>query len=139
MILTIDTSVALSEPDRFMLQALLATAAAEHIGAQAHIAFTQPAAVEPEPAPAEPKKATRSKKATPKPDGEAAGNGSTDAPPEAPASSPSLQDAVDLASRLIADGDSGKVREALAAVGATRVSGLDDETVPAFLAALSAA
>lgn len=141
MILTIDTSQPLSAQDRSALRGLLDMAAVLEVsipgfGAASSIAASvaEPA-VEDKPAP---KKRT-SKKATPKPASGGAQPQDAPADPIAPSDAPSLKDAVDLASKLIAEGESDKVRAALAAVGATRVSGIDEAAVPAFLAALDAA
>lgn len=51
---------------------------------------------------------------------------------------PTMADAVSAATQLVSSGGAAKVKEALAEVGAKRVSEMKTEDIPAFLAALSA-
>lgn len=51
---------------------------------------------------------------------------------------PTMADAVAAATVLVSEGGAAKVKQALAVVNAKRVSEIDEEYIPAFLAALSA-
>lgn len=51
---------------------------------------------------------------------------------------PTKSDAVAAATELVSNGGTAKVRAALEVVGAKRVTDMDDESVPAFMAALAA-
>jgi hypothetical protein len=51
---------------------------------------------------------------------------------------PTMADAVARATVLVSEGGAAKVKEALAAVGAKRVSEMDEDKVPEFLALLDA-
>lgn len=51
---------------------------------------------------------------------------------------PTMADAVAAATALVSNGGAAKVKEALAEVGAKRVSEMKTEDIPAFLAALEA-
>jgi len=82
---------------------------------------------EPEPEP-EPVKAPAKKVAPPKPAPE---------PVEDLGDAPTMSDAVAAATVLVSSGGAAKVKEALATVGAKRVSEMKTEDIPAFLAALS--
>lgn len=48
-----------------------------------------------------------------------------------------MADAVELATKYVSEGNSAKVKEALTAVGAGRVSELTDDTIQAFVDSLS--
>lgn len=88
-------------------------------------------AEEPEPEPAKKaapaKKATKAKKADPEPEPE----------PDEDDAAPTMSDAVAAATQLVSSGEASKVKAALTAVGAKRVSEMKDEDIPAFLAHLS--
>lgn len=62
--------------------------------------------------------------------------GGGDAPE--PTDGPTMTDAVARATTLVSEGGAAKVKEALATVGAKRVSEMDEKDIPAFLAALDA-
>lgn len=81
-----------------------------------------------EPEPAKADKKAKAEKAKPEPEPE----------PEEDlvGGGPTLADAVARATQMVSNGGSAKVKEALAAVGAKRVSEMDETDVPAFLAAL---
>ena len=51
---------------------------------------------------------------------------------------PTMADAVAAATQLVSSGGAAKVKEALAEVGAKRVSEMQEADIPAFLAALAA-
>lgn len=53
-------------------------------------------------------------------------------------SAPTLDDAIDRATALVAEGKGKIIKAALAAVGAEKVREMDDSQVPAFLAAVEA-
>lgn len=52
-------------------------------------------------------------------------------------SGPTMADAVALATKLVSEGQAAKVKEALAGVGAKRVSELTDDTIATFVSSLS--
>lgn len=123
MQITIDTNN-LSEMDVAMLAFLAGQEAPE------------PEAEDEEPeTPAPAKKAAAAKKAAPKAE--------PDPEPEAEdlvggGDAPTMADAVARATTLVSEGEAAKVKEALAAVGAKRVSEMSEEDIPAFFAALDA-
>lgn len=80
------------------------------------------AEAEPEPV----AKKTRAKKA-PEPEEDLLGS-----------DSPTLADAVAVATTLVANGEAGKVKAALTEIGVKRVNELADDNIVAFLAALEA-
>lgn len=123
MQITIDTNN-LSELDIAMLAFLAGQDEAE------------PEAPEPDEKPA-PAKATAATK-------KAAAKATPAAEPEAEedlvggGDAPTMADAVAAATVLVSEGGAAKVKEALAVVGAKRVSEMDEADIPAFLAALQA-
>ena len=124
MQITIDTND-LSELDRAMLAYLAEAGAPEQ--------EDEEVAEEPEPEeapkPAAKKAAAPAKKAAPKkepePDEE-----------EDLVGGPTLSEAIAAATKLVSDGEAGRVKAALAEVGVKRVSELSAEDVPTFLVAL---
>lgn len=52
---------------------------------------------------------------------------------------PTLSDAIARATTLVSEGGTAKVKAALAALGVAKVSGMTEDQVPAFFAALDAA
>jgi len=126
MILTIDTAAEISDLDKSVLKTLLG------IPMTLTVVGTTPAAEveadKPKP------RASKPKATTPEP---------TEKPVEPEtvehsAAGVTLQDAVDLAAKMISDGKTAEVKAALTAAGAKRVSELAETDVPAFVAALSA-
>lgn len=89
---------------------------------------------EPEPAPTKPAKAASKPKPEPEPE--------VEEPAEEPeedlisGDAPTMSDAVAAATELVSDGKAALVKEALASVGAKRVSELAEGDIAAFLAAL---
>lgn len=73
-------------------------------------------------------KASTAKASTPKPEKTV----SADADDE-----PTMKDAVDLATKLVSGGEAARVKEALAGVGAKRVSEIPEDKVGEFIASLS--
>lgn len=62
-----------------------------------------------------------------------------DAPADEPSTDgPTLEDAVATATKMVSNGESAKVKTALAAVGAKRVSEVSEDKVAEFLDALNA-
>lgn len=135
--IVLDTAKAISERDQAVL---LALANGHKVYTEAEVevqiassskdfnpdADAQAAAEKPKPAPA--KKAAPAK---PKPlEG--------DDPVDESGEEASLATAITKATELVSNGESAKVRAALAAVGAKRVSELTIKTIPAFLEALDA-
>jgi hypothetical protein len=81
---------------------------------------------------AAPAKTTAAKKTAPaKPEPE------SEAEDDLLGSTPTMADAVALATKLVSAGDSQKVKDALAEAGAKRVSELAEDKIAAFVAALS--
>jgi hypothetical protein len=81
---------------------------------------------EPAKAPAA-KKAAPAKKAEPEPEEDLVGG-----------DGPTMSDAVAAATKMVSEGGAAKVKEALAVVGAKRVSEMAESDIPAFFAALEA-
>ena len=75
-------------------------------------------------------KKTAAKKPDPEPEPE---------PEPEPDAAPTMADAVSVATRLVAAGEAAKVKAALSTVGAKRVSEMDADSVPQFLAELGEA
>lgn len=85
------------------------------------------------------KKAAPAKKAPkPEPAEEPAPVVEEETPAEAEADAPTMADAVAAATKLVSSGNAGKVKEALASVGAKRVSEVAEDKIGAFLTALAA-
>lgn len=94
-------------------------------------------AVAPKAAPAPAKKAPA--KAAPAPAPEPTEEAGAEAEAEdLVGGAPTMADAVSAATVLVSSGGAAKVKEALASVGAKRVSEMQDTDIPAFLAALEA-
>lgn len=123
MQITIDTNN-LSEMDIAMLAFLASQGEAD-----------EPEVVEtPAPTPAKKAPAKAAAKPAPEPvEEDLVGGGE-----EPAADAPTMSDAVAAATTLVSSGGSAKVKEALASVGAKRVSEMKTEDIPAFLAALEA-
>lgn len=104
----------LSERDRATLAFIAGGSAAEKAApAAAKPAAAKPAAAKPEPEPAA------------KPEPAAAEDGN-----------PTMADAVARATELVGSGKAAKVKEALASLGAKRVSELEEDKIADFIAAL---
>jgi hypothetical protein len=85
------------------------------------------------PAAAAPKAAAKpAAKAEPEPEPE------PEAPAETATSGATMQDAVDAATDMVANGKAGKVKEVLTSLGVKRVSELSEDQIQAFLDAVNA-
>lgn len=104
------------------------------------VAETEEAEETPAPAPA--KKTAAKKTAAKKPDPEPEAEEEADEPEETEAEdddAPTMSDAVAAATQLVSSGQAAKVKEALATVGAKRVSEIEEKDIAAFMAALEEA
>lgn len=93
-------------------------------------------------APAAEKPAAKATKAKPEPKAEPEPETGDDEPDATPSADeegdgPTMQDAVELATKLVSNGEAKRVKEALADAGAKRVSELKADKVADFIAALS--
>lgn len=91
-------------------------------------------------APAAEKPAAKATKAKPEPKAEPEPDTADDevqTPADEEGDGPTMQDAVELATKLVSNGEAKRVKEALADAGAKRVSELKADKVADFIAALS--
>lgn len=111
-------------------------------GSQETTLKTVSAAAAPTPTPAPAKATPAPKKAapapTPEPVVEEAGAEAEAEAEDLVGGAPTMADAVSAATVLVSSGGAAKVKEALASVGAKRVSEMQESDIPAFLAALQA-
>lgn len=111
MQITIDTTEALSDLDQAVLAVLTGSSNGSAPATASKPAAKKAAAPKPAPEPAEE---------------DLLGGGE-----------PTMADAVALATKLVSEGQAAQVKEALAAVGAKRVSELTDDTIATFVSSLS--
>lgn len=129
MQITINTTEPLSDVDVAVLRTLLGESGAE---------TPAPAPKAAAPAPAAKKAAPKAEKAAPEPEPE------VEEEPEAEADedlvgddSPTMEDAVALATKLVSSGQAAKVKAALSEVGAKKVSEIKAGDIATFVNALS--
>jgi hypothetical protein len=89
-------------------------------------------------APAKSAPAAAAPKAAAKPAAKAEPEPEPEAPAETATSGATMQDAVDAATDMVANGKAGKVKEVLTSLGVKRVSELSEDQIQAFLDAVNA-
>lgn len=118
MQITIDTSVPLSDFDKALISTLL--------GTPGNTIVTEPARTPAKPAPKAPAKPAPEPEVVEEPEEDLIGGELT------------VQDAVDAATTLVNSGQQAKVKAALKAIGADRVSNIPTSKVADFIATLGA-